>query len=68
MEQFQPINNFTSIDAHSRMADDISAISDPQKVAEVERLLKFGRAGWYSLYSGQSESRPDHVYFTREKI
>ena len=63
--QFKPIHIFTSIDAHSRMTEDIFAISDPQKVAEVERLVKFGRAGWYSLCSAKSTNL---TYWDKEKI
>jgi len=50
------------------MAEDISAISDPKKVAEVERLLKFGRAGWYSLHSAVSRLGQNETYFDKAKI
>jgi hypothetical protein len=55
-KQFEPIYVFTSIDAHARILDNYYTISDYTEVAKVERLLKFGRAGWYSLYSGKSSS------------
>jgi hypothetical protein len=55
-KQFEPIYVFTSIDAHARILDNYYTISNYKEVAKVERLLKFGRAGWYSLYSGKSSS------------
>ena len=55
-KQFEPIYVFTSIDAHARILNNYYTISDHKEVAKVERLLKFGRAGWYSLYSGKSSS------------
>jgi len=54
--QFDPIYIFTSIDAHSRIIQNNLAISDHRQVAKVERLLKFGRAGWYSLYSAEADA------------
>ena len=68
MYRFDSINMFTSIDAHSQMTVPNYAISDHKKVAEVERLLKFGRAGWYSWYTGKSESLPKYRYYTKDKI
>jgi hypothetical protein len=53
--QFDPIHVFTSIDAHARIAKE-QAVSDPEKVGEIERLLKFGRAGWYSSYTAKSQN------------
>ena len=54
--QFDPIYIFTSIDAHSQIIPNNLAISDHRQVAKAERLLKFGRAGWYSLYSAEADS------------
>jgi len=54
--QFDPIHVFTSIDAHARIAKEV-AVSDPEKVGEIERLLKFGRAGWYSSYAKSKNSK-----------
>jgi len=54
--QFEPIYVFTTIDAHARILNNYHTISNYKEVAKVERLLKFGRAGWYSLYSGKSSS------------
>ena len=51
-KQFDAIHVFTSIDAHARIAKE-QAISDHEKVGEIERLLKFGRAGWYSSYTAK---------------
>ena len=67
-EQFKPIHVFTSIDAHSKIADENYAISNHQTVAEIDRLLKFGRAGWYSLYTAKSNSKPTFTYYTKPKI
>ena len=57
-DQFDPLYVFTSMDAHSKSAPNNYALSDPQKVAQFERLLKFERAGWYSLYKGKSKWSP----------
>ena len=54
--QFDPIYVFTSIDAHAMAEDRYYAKSDPTEVARAETLLKFGRAGWYSCYSRDSQS------------
>src|SRR5271154_4416127 len=54
--QFDPIYVFTSIDAHAMAEDRYYAKSDPTEVAKAETLLKFGRAGWYSCYSRDSQS------------
>jgi hypothetical protein len=48
--QFPPIFTFTSVDANSRMYNELMCTSCPQKVADPTRLLKFGRVGWYSVY------------------
>jgi hypothetical protein len=53
-KQFDPINIFTSIDAHARVIDNYQSIMNHNEVANPERLLKFGRAGWYSVYSSQN--------------
>jgi hypothetical protein len=53
--QFPPIFTFTSIDANSRMYNDVLSTSSPEKVADPERLLKFGRVGWYSVYCDMDE-------------
>jgi len=66
--QFPPIHIFTSIDAHSNILPNNYAISDHEKVAEVGRLLKFGRAGWYSLYTTKSESEPAKSRYSKESF
>ena len=48
--QFPPIFAFSSVDVYSRILNYPMCISSPEYVAEPERLLKFGRAGWYSMY------------------
>ena len=53
--QFPPIYLFASIDVFSRLHN-TSAFSSPEKVTTIPRLLRFGRAGWYSVYQ-QIESR-----------
>ena len=61
-KQFDPLYIFTSIDAHARTIRNSNSILDPAKVANAERLLKFGRAGWYSLFSGKDhQSQPYDV-------
>jgi hypothetical protein len=66
--QFDPIYVFTSIDAHSRIIPNNLAISDHRQVAKVERLLKFGRAGWYSLYSAEADSNSVLAKYTETSI
>ena len=51
--QFQPFYTFTSIDAHARILCDGPCLSDAELVADPVRLIKFGRAGWYSMYRGR---------------
>ena len=48
--QFPPIFVFSSIDVYSRVLNKSMCTSSPEEVADPERLLKFGRAGWYSVY------------------
>ena len=54
IRQFPPLYAFTSIDAHARILCDGPCLSDPAAVSDPERLIKFGRAGWYSMYSGKN--------------
>ena len=54
-QQFPPIYLFGSIDVFSRLHN-ISALSRPESVTAIPRLLRFGRAGWFSI-SQQIESR-----------
>ena len=54
IKQFPPPYAFTSIDAHARILCDGPCLSDPAAVSDPERLIKFGRAGWYSMYSGKN--------------
>jgi hypothetical protein len=48
--QFPPIFVFSSIDVHSRIQNPAMCTSSHHEVADLNRLLKFGRAGWYSTY------------------
>jgi len=48
-QQFDPIYNFSSIDVHARALNPM-CISDIREVAKFERLLKFGRPGWWAIY------------------
>jgi len=48
--QFPPIFIFSSVDVYSRVLNHPMCISNPEYVADPDRLLKFGRAGWYSAY------------------
>src|SRR5579859_2928655 len=68
MKQFDPVYVFTSIDAHARTVHNNYTTSDPKQVANVERLLKFGRAGWYSLYSGKSKSAPGERMYDKRHL
>jgi hypothetical protein len=54
IKQFAPLYAFTSLDAHARILCDGPCLSDPAAVSDPERLIKFGRAGWYSMYSGKN--------------
>src|ERR1700737_2156994 len=57
-EQFRPIFTFSSVDIYSRVLNPKMCISSPHDVADPDRLLKFGRAGWYSTYfQGNSFAR-----------
>jgi hypothetical protein len=55
--QFLPIFVFSSTDVYSRVLNDPICISNPEDVADPERLMKFGRAGWYSIYFQENVSR-----------
>ena len=55
IQQFPPLYLFASIDVYSRLHN-IRALSRPEDVATISRLLKFGRAGWFSIYQ-QVEAR-----------
>ena len=55
--QFPPIFVFSSVDVYSRVLNKSMCISSPEEVADPERLLKFGRAGWYSAYFHGNLSR-----------
>ena len=48
--QFPPVFIFSSVDVYSRVLNDPRCLSSPECVADPDRLLKFGRAGWYSAY------------------
>jgi hypothetical protein len=48
--QFPPIYVFSSVDVYSRVLNSPVCISNAEEAANPARLLKFGRAGWYSLY------------------
>jgi hypothetical protein len=49
-DQFPPIFVFSSVDVYSRVQNPVRCISSHHEVADLDRLLKFGRAGWYSTY------------------
>src|SRR5271154_1241061 len=49
-EQFDPIFTFTSIDVHSRVSSNSMCLSDVDEVANIERLLRFGRPGWWAIH------------------
>ena len=53
IKQFEPIFAFTSLDAHAQLHCNGRCLSDIHEVSDPERLIKFGRAGWYSTYVGR---------------
>jgi hypothetical protein len=61
IKQFEPIFAFTSLDAHAQLRCSGSCVSDIYEVSDPERLIKFGRAGWYSTYAG--EFKKEKHYF-----
>jgi hypothetical protein len=52
-KQFPPICIFTSFDAYSRRDNQCGSIED---VADPQRLVNFGRAGWRALYDQENEA------------
>jgi hypothetical protein len=66
--QFRPIFVFSSVDVYSRVLNDPNCISSPEAVADPERLLKFGRAGWYSAYVQRNISRTAQSRDSRSMI
>ena len=48
--QFPPIFVFSSVDVYSRVMNEPLCLSSPETVSDPERLMKFGRAGWYNRY------------------
>jgi hypothetical protein len=53
VKQFEPIFAFTSLDAHARIHCSSRCLSNIDEASDPERLIKFGRAGWYSTYRGK---------------
>ena len=68
LKQFAPLYAFTSLDAHARILCDGPCLSDPTLVSEPERLIKFGRAGWYSMYSGKGKNALNIRYYDLQKL
>ena len=64
-EQFAPISTFTSVDVHSKILK-LMCVSDIKSVADPDRLLRFGRAGWFSVLSQQNDNDP--VAFAETKL
>ena len=62
---FPPISIFTSVDVHSKVLKPM-CISDIKAVADPDRLLRLGRAGWYSVLSQQNDNDP--VAFAETKL
>jgi hypothetical protein len=57
--QFHPLYIFPSMDVYSRLLN--NTVAKHQDIADPERLLRFGRAGWYSLYHSYLEKGGDPV-------
>ena len=64
-EQFAPLSTFTSIDVHSKILKPM-CVSDIKSVANPNRLLRLGRAGWFSVLSQQNDNDP--VAFAETKL
>ena len=56
IKQFPSVFAFTSLDVYARIYCRSPCLSDPEAVSDPERLIKFGRAGWYSMYLGKNEN------------
>jgi len=60
--QFEPVFIFTSIDAHARVQRDRNSMctSDIAAVADVDRLMKFERPGWWAIHNHFPEKKMLH--------
>ena len=65
--QFPPIFVFASVDVYSRVLNEELCTSNIRNVAMNERLLRFGRAGWYTIYNKSSEGDPTLMIRTLAK-
>jgi hypothetical protein len=65
-QQFDPIYNFMSIDVHSRMLNEPTCISDVAEIAKFDRLVKFGRPGWWAIHHHYSNK--NMLEFARMKL
>lgn len=63
LSQFEPLHTFSSVDAHAIVANEETCTSNIKNVANAERLIKFGRAGWYSVYTGKTDSDKRHYNY-----
>jgi hypothetical protein len=59
--QFDSLCTFTSVDAHAIMANE-NCISNIFDVSNPVRLLKFGRAAWYTLFTSKDKLKNDFYY------
>ena len=59
--QFDPFYSFTSVDAHAIIANE-NCTSNVFDASKPERLLKFGRAAWYTLFTSKDKLRNAFYY------
>jgi hypothetical protein len=59
--QFDPFYTFTSVDAHAIIANE-NCTSDIFVASNPERLLKFGRAAWYTLFTSKDKLKNELYY------
>ena len=59
--QFDPFYIFTSVDAHAIIANE-NCTSNIFEASKPERLLKFGRAAWYTLFTSKDKFKNEFYY------
>ena len=59
--QFDPFYTFTSVDAHAIIANE-NCTSNIFHASNPERLLKFGRAAWYTLFTSKDKLKNEFYY------
>src|SRR6202022_3413212 len=68
-DQFRPIFTFSSVDVYSQVLNPEMCISSRHDVADPDRLLKFGRAGWYLIYfQGNVSKRKANLLLSNQMV